>query len=486
MKNILKKPFVWVATTYFAEGFPYTIVRSISSVFFRDKGASLESIGFTSLYGLPWVLKFLWGPQVDFYSTKKRWFCYLEIILAILFATSAFFSFIPIGVPIIGGLLFLGAFFAATHDIAVDGYYMDALDSKTQEQFVGFRILAYRIGMIAGTGGVITIGAFFGWFWGFLSTSIIMAILAVFHFTVLVDEKIAENSFKKIFKSIFRVEALFGIIILSIPIAFFYYIVKTDFYKNIPILNKIGFSHWIAILLLKALILMIVFRKKITNYIEKKDTPYSKAFFEYINRDKFAFALSFIIFMRAGEFLLHAMVPTFIVDIGAKTHYGWLSGGVGLPASIVGALIGGAIIAKWGFKKTALPLLLIQNGTNLLYMVIAFKFQHYIDSPTTINLVDLVILATVNGFEQFSAGLGTAVLTVYLLQTCMDSYKTTHFAIGTALMNITGVVAGISGGFLTAFFGYGIFFGASFVLSLPGFFLLFFIPYYKEEKNSKI
>ncbi|MBN2695258.1 MFS transporter [bacterium] len=486
MKNFLKKPFIWVATTYFAEGFPYTIIRSISSVFFRDKGASLESIGFTSLYGLPWVLKFLWGPQVDFYSTKKRWFCYLEIILAILFVASAFFSFIPIGVPIIGGLLFLGAFFAATHDIAIDGYYMDALDSKTQEQFVGFRILAYRIGMIAGTGGIITIGALWGWFWGFLSASLIMAILAIFHFTVLDDEKTNSNSLKNIFKSILKKESFLGITILSIPIISLYFLVKADFYKNIPILNKIGFSHWIAILLLLTLVLMIFYRKYITKYIEKKDTPYSKAFFEYINRDKFAFALSFIIFMRAGEFLLHAMVPTFIVDIGAKTHYGWLSGGVGLPASIIGALIGGAIISKWGFKKTAFPLLLIQNGTNLLYMIIAFKFQHYIDSPESLNLIDLVILAIVNGFEQFSAGLGTAVLTVYLLQTCMDSYKTTHFAIGTALMNITGVIAGISGGFLTAFFGYGIFFGASFMLSLPGLFLLFFIPYYKQDKNSKI
>ena len=76
----------WIATTYFAEGFPYSVVRQISSVFFKDSGASLQAIGMTSLYGLPWVLKFLWAPFVDEFSTKRRWLLLMEACLtAVIF-----------------------------------------------------------------------------------------------------------------------------------------------------------------------------------------------------------------------------------------------------------------------------------------------------------------------------------------------------------------------------------------------------------------
>jgi hypothetical protein len=71
-KNILQIPYVWAFTTYFAEGFPYTIIRIVSSVFFRDMHVSLQAIGLTSLFGLPLSLKFLWGPQVDQYGTKHH------------------------------------------------------------------------------------------------------------------------------------------------------------------------------------------------------------------------------------------------------------------------------------------------------------------------------------------------------------------------------------------------------------------------------
>ncbi|MCK5232691.1 MAG: hypothetical protein KAR13_20625, partial [Desulfobulbaceae bacterium] len=64
------RPHIWCFTTYFTEGFPYTIIRTVSSVFFRDRGMSLEAIGLTSLFGLPWILKFLWSPQVDEFGTK--------------------------------------------------------------------------------------------------------------------------------------------------------------------------------------------------------------------------------------------------------------------------------------------------------------------------------------------------------------------------------------------------------------------------------
>ncbi|MGD9161842.1 MAG: hypothetical protein PVG39_25755, partial [Desulfobacteraceae bacterium] len=114
-KNTLKNPHIWCFTTYFAEGFPYILIRSISSMFFRIQGVSLEGIGLTSLFGLPWVLKFLWGPQVDQYETKKRWMNSMQFILTILIICVALLTPIQEGIKVIAILFFIGSIIAATN-----------------------------------------------------------------------------------------------------------------------------------------------------------------------------------------------------------------------------------------------------------------------------------------------------------------------------------------------------------------------------------
>jgi PAT family beta-lactamase induction signal transducer AmpG len=162
-KKILQKPHVWTFTTYFAEGFPYTIIRTISSVFFRDMKVSLEAIGLTSLFGLPWVLKFLWGPQIDQFATKRRWMLSMQLLLILVLSVVAFVAPLERGVELIDIHFFAGAFLAATHDMAIDGYYMEALDKEDQSRFVGYRVMAYRISMMTGTGIIVTIGAKTSW-----------------------------------------------------------------------------------------------------------------------------------------------------------------------------------------------------------------------------------------------------------------------------------------------------------------------------------
>ena len=41
-------PPFWALSTYFAEGFPYSLVRQLSTVFFKDFGASLQAVQFDS------------------------------------------------------------------------------------------------------------------------------------------------------------------------------------------------------------------------------------------------------------------------------------------------------------------------------------------------------------------------------------------------------------------------------------------------------
>jgi len=490
-KNILKAPHVWAFTTYFAEGFPYTIIRIISSVFFRDMRVSLEAIGLTSLFGLPWVLKFLWGPQIDQFGTKRRWMLSMQFLLVIMVIAVAFLSPIPGGIKIIAFLFFIGSFVAATHDMAIDGYYMEALDKKGQAKFVGYRVMAYRIAMMTGTGIIVTIGATTNWFVGYMSAGGMLSLLFIYHIFFLPAVEKEKIPIWNLLKNFVRLKPFLTFVCLVAAVIFLRWIFSLGWYQpdQVPILNKIRFSGWVAIGLLIALILLALFKDRIKLVLLRdRDSFYSKAFIAYMDREKIGVALSFIILMRTGESMLASMASPFIVDLGIKVHYGWISGGVGLPFSIIGAMIGGWMISKYTLRMTIWPFLLAQNLTNVIYMVLALYLNNYVilntgaDALTPIGNFNLSLVASVHAFDQFAGGLGTSVLVTYLMRTCLSNFKAAHFAIGTGLMNISGVLSGVVSGFLAQWLGYGFFFGISFLLSIPGMMLIPFIPFLESDK----
>jgi len=512
IKEYIKSPFAWVGSIYFAEGFPYTIIRIVSSIFFRDRGVSLENIGLTSLYGLPWTLKFLWGPYIDEYSTKRNWLLSSEVIFAFILLVTSLLSPLDNALFLIGMLFFVGAFVSATHDIAIDGFYMEALDNKEQEKFIGYRILAYRISMMFGQGVIVTVGTFYNWFYAFFLSFWVFALLFVFHFKVLPKKEKAKNKFRELLpflKNFLIIPALIkayrnkktdelkliGFIYALIGfIIWFKYFLKSKYYINLSksyfIFKKLSYARWIGLFILLFLVLLLFFKNKLKQKItDSKEGFYAESFFKFIDREKIGLAIAFIIFVRTGEFMLHAMTGTFFVDLGIKKHIGWITSAIGLPASIFGALLGGWIISRYGFKKSSFWLLLIQNITNLGYMWLAWRFKDFLAintgnlNPVSIGKLNVFFVAFVNGFEQFSAGLGTAVLTTYLLRLCMKGYKTSHFALGTGLMSVSGIIVGIAGGIITNETGYEVFFLISFLASIPGMILLYFAPLYKESNS---
>ena len=493
-KDTLKNPHIWCFTTYFAEGFPYTLIRVISSVFFRDMKVSLEGVGLTSLFGLPWVLKFLWGPQVDQYGTKKKWMSSMQFILAILFVSVAFFTPIHEGIKVIAILFFIGSIIAATNDIAIDGYYMEALDKKGQAKFVGYRVMAYRIAMMTGTGVIVTIGATTSWLIAFSIAGCLLFLLFVYHLFLLPDVEKQKYPILDIVKASFKIKALLAVFVLVSGTIFIRWALSLDWYQElkaqIPIINRISVSGWIGIALLLALTLLVLLKKKINEALLKKaDSFYSRAFMSYMDREKIGIIIAFIILLRTGEFMLTSMSSSFMVDLGIKVHYGWISGAIGLPCSIIGAMIGGWAISKYSLKRTMWPFLLAQNFTNLIYMLLALYLNNFLvlntgaEDIVPLGSFNLFLVASVNGFDQFSGGLGTSVLMTYLMRTCLPEFKAAHYAIGSGLMNICGVLSGVISGFLAGWLGYWIFFGISFLASVPGMLMLFFIPLLEAEES---
>ena len=200
-------PWAWVSTLYFIEGIPYFIVNTISVIIFKDMGMDNGTLALlTSLIGLPWVIKPLWSPFVDILRSKRWWIAVTQGIMALTVLLIAFSLPHPTAEQILEGslpvseftfaliLFTVVAFASATHDISADGFYMIALEAKQQAFFVGIRNTFYRIGMVFGQGVLVVLAGLLerhygdmprAWSITLITTSAIMAALALYHFLLL-------------------------------------------------------------------------------------------------------------------------------------------------------------------------------------------------------------------------------------------------------------------------------------------------------------
>ena len=66
MNNRNQSPWSWIPTLYFAEGFPYVLIVTVSVIMFKKLGISNSDVTlYTGWLYLPWVIKPLWSPFVD-------------------------------------------------------------------------------------------------------------------------------------------------------------------------------------------------------------------------------------------------------------------------------------------------------------------------------------------------------------------------------------------------------------------------------------
>ncbi|AXA36844.1 MAG: hypothetical protein N2644_04865 [Candidatus Sumerlaea chitinivorans] len=148
----------WVPSLYFAQGIPYVVVTMVTVTLYKRFGVSNSQIGwYTSLLGLPWVIKPLWGPLVDLYWTKRNWVLSTQFLMAVGLLLVSLVLPTPLWWKASLTVFALMAFASATHDIAADGFYMLGLDPHRQALFNGLRSTFWRLSMIIGTGVLVII-----------------------------------------------------------------------------------------------------------------------------------------------------------------------------------------------------------------------------------------------------------------------------------------------------------------------------------------
>ena len=175
----------WIFTTYFAEGLPFQVAGDLANTYFVAMGMSLETFGLTSIYNFAWSLKFLWAPFIDLFKTRRFWILCMEALLSAtcIFLTLSTFTLSPIYYAAI--LFGLMALFSATHDIAIDGFYLEQLNETEQRFYSGFRTMAYRIAMLFVSAVLVGVAGVWGWKASFAITTLIMTSIFIMHLIVL-------------------------------------------------------------------------------------------------------------------------------------------------------------------------------------------------------------------------------------------------------------------------------------------------------------
>jgi MFS transporter, PAT family, beta-lactamase induction signal transducer AmpG len=408
---------LWVSTTYFAEGYPYSIVNNLAEVLFRELGASLRLIGLTALFHLPWNLKFLWGPVLDRYETKRRWLLGTEIVLTVLLAA------LVLGVAGHGPLGWLAALFvllgvvAATHDIAIDGFYLEGLDERGQSRFVGYRAMAYKVASLLVRGPLLIVVGWVGWSYGLAAAAALMLALTALHFVIVP-----------------RVET---------PARRLRELVTRDASPAVPVDGD----------------------------PRPKGSFYTRAFVDFLRQPKVGRILAFVVLFRAGESFLQKMRWPFLRDVLGMSleTYGFTNGTIGVAASFVGTLVGGALIARQGLRRWIWPCALAQNVLTLLYFGLALG--------AVWGRPGLASVTAVITIEHFGEGAGTAVLMVFLMRCCDPAHKAAHMALLTAVMSLAFTLAGGVSGFVAEAIGFPSYFALSFVATIPAMVLIPLLPY---------
>ena len=393
---------------------------------------------FTTLLYFPWFLKGLWGPFVDIIRTKRWWIVTMQALMTALcilltltlphpeaemMATKA----TSVGLFRWTLVFFIiAAFASATHDIAADGFYMLAHDTKSQAAFIGIRSTFYRIASVFSQGVLVYIAGQIenrtgdiplSWQVTLGVTSVLMLCITLYHCFAL--PRPAEDQPRT----------------------------STEGEK------AKGREVWREL---------------------------ADSFATFFTKPGVGLAIAFMLLYRLSEGFLVKLCQPFLVDSRATMlrdgqilggglelstdTVGLLYGTIGVACLLLGGILGGIYISRHGLKKS---LWLMASALTLPSFVYVYLSMAQPES--------LWIIGSAVSFENFGYGFGFTAYMMYMMHFSEGKYKTSHYAICTAFMALSMMIPGFIAGSLELSVGYSTFFWIANACSVTTFLITYFV-----------
>lgn len=178
--------------------------------------------------------------------------------------------------------------------------------------------------------------------------------------------------------------------------------------------------------------------------------------------------LLFILLYKVGDSMASNMTTPFILEMGySKSDMGNVAKTFGMVATILGGIVGGAMMLKFSIKRS-----LIIFGVLQAVSTLGFAGLPLLDK--TIGSLALII-----AFENLASGMGTAAYSAFMASLTNKQFTATQYALLTALMGVPRVVLSGPTGWMSKIMGWEAFFVVCTLVALPGILLL--IPIFRLE-----
>lgn len=156
-----------VIALYLAHALPLYFYNVALPAILRHQGVDLRWIGMLSLLYIPWVFKFFWAPLIDRYYVKKlgkrkTWLLFTQValVIGILALALTQFSYGIVVFVVIG--LWISSF-AATQDIAIDGYTVEAFAESEYRLGSMAQSIGIALGSMLGGAAILWLYQYYAW-----------------------------------------------------------------------------------------------------------------------------------------------------------------------------------------------------------------------------------------------------------------------------------------------------------------------------------
>ena len=184
-------------------------------------------------------------------------------------------------------------------------------------------------------------------------------------------------------------------------------------------------------------------------------------FAEYFKREHALLILLFIVLYKLGDQMASHMTIPFYLEMGySNTEIGAVVKTFGVVPTLFGGVIGGILMLRIGIYSGLWAFGILQGISTAGFMILLYTGH------------DLAWLAAVIGFENLSAGMGTAAFIAFMGSLTNKRFTATQYALLTSLMGVPRVFAAAPTGYLALTAGWEVFFLACALIAIPGLVLL--------------
>jgi MFS transporter, PAT family, beta-lactamase induction signal transducer AmpG len=449
----LERPVLSMLFLGFSAGLPFFLVFSTLSAWLRTAHIERATIGMLAWVGLMYSFKWAWAPIVDrvglpvldrLLGRRRSWMLVAQVGIMICLANIALSD--PSQSIVRIALFALGvAFFSATQDIAIDAWRIESATADKQGAMAAAYQIGYRTALMVASAGALIIADESGFRTSYLTMAGLVFIgIAT---TLLVREPVRRL------------------------------LTEAEMREQRVIDWLAKRAHW-------------------PQWLQKSGAWIVGAVIgpvmDFFGRYGYGLALlifAFISTYRLTDYVMGTMTNTFYIDMGfSLKEVGVVAKFFGWPSTLIGAVVGGVIVAKIGTLRGLLLGSVLIIISNVFYATMGayacdvplecaragmFDFwPRHIDARGDATDIGLAIIVS---FDNLALGVHGTALIAFMSSLTSSRYTATQYAVLSSLYALPGKLLMGTSGFMVDALGYGDFFLYTATLSIPGLLLLLWL-----------